>query len=74
MNVCLFTENNHIFRVLCTDLGEQELTITVSNGITSKNKIPASATTSIRYSLHAYTSIRPMVLVHDFFNKNKTTC
>ncbi len=48
LEMFLLAESNHIFRVLCKDLGEQELIVTVQNGITSKNKFPAKATSSVR--------------------------
>ena len=35
--------------MLCKDLGEQELTVTVQNGVTSKNKFPATSTSSVRF-------------------------
>ena len=49
LHLVMSSENNHIFRVLCKDLGEQELIVTVENGVTSKNKFPATSTSSVRF-------------------------
>ncbi len=34
--------NQHIFRVLCLALGEQELSVAVGNNVTLKNQFPAT--------------------------------
>ena len=37
-----------MFRVLCLELGDQQVSVTVGNGVTSQNKFPASAVASVR--------------------------
>ena len=40
--------SQHVYHVVCRELGEQTLTINIGNGVTLKNKFPASETTSVR--------------------------
>ena len=40
--------SQHLYRILCRELGEQILTIEVGNGRTLKNSFPANETASIR--------------------------
>ncbi|CAH1786082.1 unnamed protein product [Owenia fusiformis] len=41
-------KNQHVFRVLCRDIGEQRLTVNVGNGATSKNKFPDTAKATVK--------------------------
>ena len=41
-------ENHHMFRVLCLGLGDQELSVSVGNKASSKNKFPATSTANSR--------------------------
>ena len=40
--------SQHVYHVVCRELGEQTLTISVGNGPTLKNKFPAKETASVR--------------------------
>ncbi|KAL5006223.1 hypothetical protein ScPMuIL_015029 [Solemya velum] len=42
--------SSHIFRVVCTDFGDQTLTLQVGNGKTAKNQHPAMEERTIRFS------------------------
>ena len=44
----------HVFRVLCLDLGEQELTVAVGNHPTHKNHYPATEETTVRSVYYHY--------------------
>ncbi|KAK7447124.1 hypothetical protein BaRGS_00040214 [Batillaria attramentaria] len=37
----------HTFRVLCREFGEQQLTMTVGNGVTAKNQFPVTETATV---------------------------
>ena len=41
--------SQHVYRVVCRELGEQTLTISVGNGATLKNQFPSSETASAKY-------------------------
>ena len=47
--------NQHVFRVLCLELGEQELSVSVGNRPTHKNHFPATENTTTRSGY--YTSL-----------------
>ena len=49
MIIFMSPEHYHVFRVMCLELGEQAMKVTVGNKPSSKNRHPSVATATVRF-------------------------
>eukprot|EP00731_Ephydatia_muelleri_P025275 Em0017g358a len=62
-DVSVYGPQQHVYRIVCKQLGEQAATLTVGNGPTAKNMFPANDTATVRVScaLPVTMVMRPLV-------------